>query len=150
MAQVSIVVGSVYGTASFVGEELQAALEEAGHGVTRSESAGIEAITAEGLEVLIAVTSSTGAGDLPENIAPFFAALLNQWPRIDHLGFAVVGLGDTTFGDTFNGAAKTLDRQLAEMGARRLAGPLLLDACETVNPERDALPWVLDLLNAAG
>ncbi len=149
MAQVSIVVGSVYGTASFVGEELQVALEAAGHAVTLSEPAAIEAVTARGLEVLIAVSSTTGAGDLPENIAPFFTALVDQWPRIDHLKFAVVGLGDTTFGDTFNGAAITLDRQLAEMGAQRLAEPLLLDACETVNPEEDAVPWVIDLLAAA-
>jgi sulfite reductase alpha subunit-like flavoprotein len=145
VAKVSIVVGSVYGAAIYVGNELEEKLTEGGHEVVLSDKAGLDAVTAEGLTHLVVCTSSTGAGDLPHNIAPFFTALVNDWPRIDHLKFVVVGLGDSSY-PNYNGAALTLDHQLEDMGAQRLSDALLFDACETVTPEDEAVPQVAALI----
>ena len=76
---------------------------------------------------LIAVCSTTGNGDAPENASRFVRSLKRKPPASDdgsegmplrHVAYAVLGLGDTNY-DQFCAAAKLVDRKLSEWGAFR-------------------------------
>ncbi len=148
MARIYLACGSVFGSAILTTDEIQQALTQAGHDVHRPENASVDDLTDETLDYLIVCTSSTGNGEVPDNLAPFHVALLTQFPRITHLRFAVVALGDSSY-DTFCGGGLAIDHALQELGATQLSEPLKIDAMETTEPELLGAPWVMSLLAQA-
>jgi len=67
MAQIDIVVGTVYGAAMLVAETLAARLEQAGHGCRVFEEAELEDLDAS--RFLLVITATTGQGDIPPQSA---------------------------------------------------------------------------------
>jgi len=148
VAKVAIAVGTVYGGAKLVAEEIQNALENHGHSAALLELPQADDLQDEDLDLLLVCTSTTGAGDLPEDIIDLHAELVNTPPRVNGLKYAVIALGDSSYSDTFCGGGLTMDSALNDIGAVRIADPLQLDAMETVTPEDDAVPWAIDLVEA--
>ena len=125
---------------------MQCSLRQAGHEVLRPADASVDDLVDESLEYLFVCTSSTGNGDVPDNLAGFHVALTTQFPRITHLRYAVVALGDSSY-DTFCGGGLAIDHALMELGATQLAEPLKIDALDTTEPELLGAPWVLSLIS---
>jgi sulfite reductase (NADPH) flavoprotein alpha-component len=66
------------------------------------------------------ITSTWGEGDPPDNATAAWAWLNSEAaPRLEHLHYAVLGLGDRNYSD-FCGAAKKFDLCLEALGAKRL------------------------------
>jgi len=66
------------------------------------------------------ISSTWGDGDPPDNATSFWSWLQSEAaPRLDHLQFAVLGLGDKNYSE-FCGASKKFDSRLESLGARRL------------------------------
>lgn len=147
MANILIVSGSVYGTATLVSDDIQAALERAGHTVTHQEGGSAESLGDSALDLLLVCTSTTGSGDVPANLMDFEDALFDAPPKVDGLKYAVIALGDSSYGDTYCGAGKTIDKALKDIGAVRLEEPLLIDAAEHATPEDVAVPWAEQLIS---
>ena len=61
MANILIISGSVYGTATLVAEDLQIALEKNGHSVTHQDGGNSKSLADEALDLALIVTSTTGA-----------------------------------------------------------------------------------------
>ncbi|MNJ61387.1 Cindoxin [compost metagenome] len=97
-------------------------------------------------EAVLAVTSTTGMGELPENLQPLYSALRDQPPAWYGLPGAVIGLGDSSYGDTFCGGGEQVRELYADLGIREVLPMLRLDASESVTPELDAEPWVAELI----
>jgi len=146
VANICIVVGTVYGGAKLVAEEVQSALENLDHSVTLLEEARGADLQNDDIDMLLVCTSTTGAGDLPDELVPLYAELTDAPPNIVGLKYAVIALGDSSYDDTYCGGGLSLDRALADIGATQLIEPLQLDAMETVTPEDDAVPWVVELV----
>lgn len=146
MANIAILVGSVYGGARLVAEEVQTALQNHGHQAELLEEPVAADLASEDIDILLVCTSTTGAGDLPEELVDLHAELVDAPPRFNSLKYAVIALGDSSYGDTFCGGGRQMDAALSDIGVEKLAEPLILDAIETVTPEDDAVPWVLELL----
>ncbi|MBX2824629.1 MAG: flavodoxin domain-containing protein [Gammaproteobacteria bacterium] len=146
MAAISIIVGSVYGGAKLVAEELQSALQDLQHTVVLLEQPRGSDLQSDDIDMLLVCTSTTGAGDLPDDLAPLYADLTDAPPNIVGLKYAVIALGDSSYGDTFCGGGLSLDHALKDIGATPVAEPLKLDAMETVTPEDEAVPWGVDLV----
>lgn len=144
MSQIAIVAGTVYGSAQFVAEELAQSLTDAGHEATFFESAELDSVT-DGFDTLIVCTSTTGSGDIPDNLLPFHAELKNG-PDLSSIQFAVVALGDSSYLDSYCGGGHSMHAALEDCSAEALAAPLEIDACEVDTPEDVALPWVEELL----
>ncbi|GAA4651468.1 flavodoxin [Kistimonas scapharcae] len=142
MAIIKLLTGSVYGTAEAVATEVKVALEQGGHTVIKAE--GLEAVLRDGADAVLVCTSTTGQGDLPDNLQPLYRELKERFPLLGHLAYGIIALGDSSYGETYCGGGKQMDELLAELTAKRIADPLMIDACETASPEEVAVPWAVE------
>jgi len=145
MAKIILMTGSVFGAATLTSDEIETALQDASHEVIRPDPPSIDALTDESVDILIVCTSTTGSGDVPDDLLPVYTGLRTEYPRITHLKYLVVALGDSSY-DNFCGGGVTMDESLADLGAQQIKEPLKLDALEVTEPEDIAPPWVLEAL----
>ncbi|SFN16137.1 flavodoxin [Marinobacter pelagius] len=143
MTAIRILVGSVYGGALMTAREIRKELEADGHQVTVLENPTLPDITSND-EPLLVCTSTTGQGEIPENLLHFYVELREQLPQQPGRPFGIIVLGDSSYGDTFCGAGELMEEALYETAARKVGDTLRIDAMETMEPESEALPWVRD------
>lgn len=141
MASIRILVGSVYGGALMTARELKKSLEPEGHTLIINEQPELSDIT-NNTDPLLVCTSTTGQGEVPPNLLPFYLDLRETLPQQPGRPFGVIVLGDSSYGDTFCGAGDLLEEALLETGARKTGNTLKIDALETTEPGQEALPWV--------
>lgn len=139
MAKIGIFVGTVYGNALLVAEEAQPELEALGHEVKVFEDGTLEDWQKYSQDVVLVITSTTGQGDLPDNIRALFASLQDQYQPT--LRYGVIALGDSSY-DNFCGGGKHFDALLQEQGAQRVGSLFEVDAIENPEPEEVTTPWV--------
>ena len=141
MANIRILVGSVYGGALLTAREIKKTLETEGHQVTVLENPVLDDIT-NNADALLVCTSTTGQGEVPANLLPFYVDLRDRLPQQPGRPFGIIVLGDSSYGDTFCGAGDLMEEALYETAARKVGDTLRIDALETMEPEAEALPWV--------
>ncbi|MGN8260908.1 flavodoxin [Pseudomonas sp. SMSB3] len=147
--KVAIISGSVYGTADEVARHAASLLAAAGLQAWHAARATAQDIEGFAPEALLAVTSTTGMGELPDSLMPLYSSLRDTLPSaLRDLPGAVIALGDSSYGDTYCGAGEQLRELFAELGVREVLPMLKLDASETVTPEADAEPWLAELVQA--
>ncbi|MDP5135904.1 flavodoxin [Rheinheimera baltica] len=141
MAKIAVIVGTVYGAAQYVAEEAKALLAGLDHEVNLFEEAKLDEVLAFHADIWLVITSTTGQGDIPDNVFPFFLDVQNRFPLLTGKHFAVIALGDSSY-DTFCGAGEQFRQLLTEIQGTELAPMLRIDAGETLEPETIALPWL--------
>lgn len=141
MKKVNLVFGTVYGSAQFTAETLEKELTVLGYKVRLWQPNEIANFIPPKDELLVIVTSTTGQGDLPEDIQPWFYHLKHTAPYLPELKYSVIALGDSGY-DTFCGAGRAVDELLSELGAKSIMERLEIDACETMEPEVEAIKWL--------
>jgi flavodoxin len=144
MSSLSILVGTVYGNAQHVAEEVKALLDSQGFTATIYDDPSIEDFT-QGSGVIV-ISSTTGQGDIPPNLEFFIHDLREQFPLMNNKPFAVAALGDSSYGETFCGAGRQIFELLSELQGRAIADMLEVDACETLEPEVMVVEWLKPLL----
>jgi len=141
--RIAIVCGSVYGSAEEVARHASALLRAAGHETFLNSRTALPELLAFEPQALLAVTSTTGMGELPDNIVPLYSQLRDQLPAsLRGLKGGVIGLGDASYGDTFCAGGAQMRELFAELGVIEVQEMLHLDASESVTPETDAEPWL--------
>lgn len=146
MAAIRILTGSVYGGALLTARHIKQELEPEGHTITVLENPVLDDILGND-DALLVCTSTTGQGEIPPNLLPFYLALREQLPQQPGRPFGLIVLGDSSYGDTFCGSAELMEEALYETSARKVGDTLRIDALETMEPETEALPWVRDWIN---
>ena len=86
----------------------------------------------------VVVCSTFGEGEFPDNAVLFWEALSAETDRLEHLSFAVLALGDSSY-EFFCNAGKLLDERLEALGATRLVDRVDVDG-STSNPPRRGPP----------
>ena len=142
---VVIISGSVFGTADLVADEAATVLADAGLQTTRLKPASVDALLAAKPEALLVCCSTTGMGELPDGVMPFYSELNDRFPLFTGIPFGVIALGDSAYADTFCHGGEQFRELLLELQAREAIPMLRLDASETVTPETDAEPWLSEL-----
>lgn len=89
----------------------------------------------------IAVVSTFGEGEFPDSATLFWEALSADTERLEHLNFAVLALGDSSY-EFFCNAGVLLDRRLAELGATRMTDRVDVDGLY----EEPAQAWTAELI----
>lgn len=148
--RVTILVGTMSGTAEMVADELASALRDDGGFepvILRMERASLASLDAAG--VLLVCTSTYGHGDPPDNAKALYAALSEQRPDLSGKRYAVFGLGDRQHAATFGFGGKKFDELFAELGAARLVERGLHDVRSGIYPEEQALEWLTGFIAAA-
>jgi len=139
----TILVGTMTGTAEMVAQEVQTALEAAGHSAVIRMMDDLDAtVFADGGAFLIC-TSTYGQGDVPDNAQEFIASLERDRPDLSAVTYGVVALGDLTYRDTFCEGGIRFDTLLTELGARRVGEMLKHDASSGTLPEEVAAQWIV-------
>ena len=139
--KVAIVSGSVYGTAEEVARHAERQLKAVGLDAWHKTNMNLEELLAFAPDALLTVTSTTGMGELPDNLLPLYSELRDRLPAMNGRPAAVLALGDSSY-DTFCGAGDLMRELYAELGLREVVDMLRLDSSETVTPETDAEPWL--------
>jgi MioC protein len=141
--EITILVGTMTGTAEMVAQEVQAALEAAGHQARIQAMDGLDAGVFGGGGIFLICTSTYGAGDVPDNAQALFSSLETERPDLSGVTYGVIALGDRTYKETFCQGGKRFDQLLSELGARRAGDILLHDASSGTLPEEMAAEWVV-------
>jgi len=90
----------------------------------------------------VVVCSTFGEGEFPDNALLFWEGLSSDAAeRLEHLSFAVLALGDTSY-ELFCNAGKLLDERLEALGATRLVDRVDVDGFY----EQPAKAWTTDVL----
>ncbi|MEV4126057.1 flavodoxin domain-containing protein [Nocardia sp. NPDC049707] len=89
----------------------------------------------------IIVCSTYGDGELPSGAEPFFDALEAGKPDLTGLTFAVFGLGDSVYGDTFNRGGEIAAELLMARGATQIGEHGRHDASTGIRVKDMARDW---------
>lgn len=142
--QISILVGSMTGTADMVAEEIKAVLTTAGHAVEILAMDKLDAAVFDRPGLFLICTSTYGQGDVPDNARAFFEALKSTRPDLSRVHYGVFGLGDSTYFDTYNHGGKQFDDLLGELGAKRIGSRFEHNASSDQLAEDAGVAWAQD------
>lgn len=144
MADITLISGSTLGSAEYVAEYLAEKLETAGFTTETLHGPELDELTLSGRWLV--VSSTHGAGDLPDNLQPLLEQIEEQLPDLSQVQFGAVGLGSSEY-DTFCGAIQRIDDLLIARGAKRIGDRLEIDVTEHEIPEDPAEEWVKNWIN---
>ncbi|MFC8045578.1 flavodoxin domain-containing protein [Nocardia sp. NPDC057353] len=141
--RIVILFGSEMGTAEAAADVI--AGELAAHDVSLYDMGEFDVADLDAAALHIMVCSTYGDGELPTNAEPFAAALERERPALDGLRFAVFGLGDSVYGETFNRGGEIIAEQLNALGAVQLGEHARHDASTEVKVRDLAGEWARGL-----
>ena len=144
--KVVIISGTVFGTSDEVAYVAEEMLQKAGIEVFYNNRMSYQQLVDSNPDFLLAVTSTTGMGELPGGINQLVQALKDQPPRWQLTQGAVIALGDASYGETYCAGGEQIGELFADLGITEIQPMLRLDGSATVTPELDAEPWLEQLV----
>jgi MioC protein len=148
--QITILVGTMTGTAQLCAQEMELALDDGDTQVATLMMDGLDSSIfskeRSGDGAFLVCTSTYGQGDVPDNARKLYEDLKARRPDLAKVRYGVFGLGDRTYAETFNFGGKRFDEILAELGAERIGERHTHDASSGILPEETALEWCQEWL----
>lgn len=144
--KISILYGTETGNAEMLAEDIMAELENE-HTVACINLSDIAPGELDAESLHIVVCSTYGDGELPASAQPFAAKLEVEKPDLSSIRFAIFGLGDTEYDETFNFGPKHLSDLLQGRGALQVGQRIAHDASSADLAEDLAFPWVEAVLD---
>jgi MioC protein len=142
----TILVGTMTGTAQLVAQELELTLDDEHTRVQTKLMDGLDAGVFGGGGLFLVCTSTYGQGDVPDNAKALYEALRTARPDLSGVRYGIIALGDRTYAETFCNGGKRFDAILSELGAIRIGEPMLHDASAGTLPEEVAAQWAASWL----
>lgn len=136
---ICIITGSTLGGAEYVADHLNEVLTARGFEVELFNQAELTDI--QGQQALLVISSTHGAGELPDNIKPLFEAIETEKPDFSAMKFGVIGLGSSDY-DTFCNAVNIIEQQLTDRGATQVCEPLRIDVVNNFDHDGSAEAWL--------
>lgn len=96
----------------------------------------------------LVVCSTHGEGELPNTALPFFEALNAAAPDLTGVHYAMFGLGDTFYEETYSHGSEILDTRFTELGAKRVGEYGRHDASSWDLGSDLALEWLPGVIEA--
>lgn len=133
----AILYGTETGNAEMLAEDIAAHLGD----VPVTNLADFDPADFDTGTLYLIVTSTYGDGELPASAKPFAEKMAAQSPDLTGLRFAVFGMGDSAYPETFNFGGKRIEELLTAAGAMMLGERVTHDASGPDMAEDLALPW---------
>ena len=144
MSKMTILVGTVTGTAELVADEMADALEGGTFDVHVIAMDGLDVSVFDGGGVFLICTSTYGQGDVPDNAQGLFEHLEQSRPDLNAVRYGVFAMGDATYDATFCEGGKRFDKLLSQLGATRIGNVEEHDASSGALPEDEGAKWVVE------
>ena len=107
--KITILVGTMTGTAQLCAQEMELALDDGETEVKTLMMDALDSSVFAGEGVFLICTSTYGQGDVPDNAKALYEHLQQARPDLAHVRYGVFGLGDRTYAETFNFGGKRFD-----------------------------------------
>lgn len=147
--QIEILIATMTGTAERVAQEIELTFADEQTLISLQLMDDLRPDVFHPHAIFIICTSTYGQGDVPDNGQSFFEALQTERPNLSEVKFAVLGLGDMTYSDTFNHGGMQFENLLTELGAIPIGTRAQLDANSGELLEDTGLEWMEDWLTIA-
>ncbi|MBL6952803.1 MAG: flavodoxin domain-containing protein [Alphaproteobacteria bacterium] len=138
---ITILIGTITGTAELVAEDVAPVLEAAGYQVEILDMDGLTPDILCDNDLVLICTSTYGQGDVPDNAMALYEALDVHQPDLSGLHYGIIGLGDSTYADTYNQGGVRFDNLLRELGAQRVGDVMRHNASSDELPEEAGVAW---------
>jgi MioC protein len=139
---VTILVGTMTGTAELVANDMRDAIAATGRAAEVLPMDDLNPTVFQRPGVFLICSSTYGQGDVPDNAMKFYEALGQEAPDLGHVRYGVFALGDRTYVDTFCHGGKRFDDMLTRLKATRLGEVMRHDASAGTIPETVGLEWI--------
>jgi len=146
--KIAILYGTETGNAEMLAEDIAAALEDE-HEVTVANLADFPPDAFDPGVFHLMVCSTYGDGELPASAKPFGEALEAAAPDLSAIHFAIFGMGDSEYEETFNHGPKRLAEMMVAHGAVQIGERVAHDASGGDMAEDLALPWAATVIGLA-
>jgi MioC protein len=138
--KITILYGTETGNAEMLAEDIQSEIE-ADHEVAISNLEDFAPGDFGADCFYLLVCSTYGDGDLPASAQPFADAMEADKPDLAAIHFAIFGLGDSEYDETFNHGPKKLAELMIAHGAHQVGERVAHDASGSDMAEDLAFPW---------
>ncbi|MEM9631763.1 MAG: flavodoxin domain-containing protein [Pseudomonadota bacterium] len=148
MPKVHLLFGTESGGSELLCEDIEKAISEN----IDCEVSSMEDVSPSELNAdtfYIFVSSTFGTGELPATAQSFFDEMVKGKPDLSGITFAIFGLGDTNFYDTFGRGSEQIMTELKNCGATMVGERIVFDASSDGYPEDIAIPWAKNVLSNA-
>jgi len=145
----TILVGTMTGTAQSVAQEVELALDDEHTRVKVVPMDGLDAGVFAGGGLFLVCSSTYGQGDVPDNARALYESLKTARPDLASVRYGVIALGDRTYAETFCNGGRRFDALLTELGAKRIGDIMLHDASAGTLPEEIAVGWAREWIELA-
>ncbi len=143
----NILVASMTGTALIVADEIAEICDSNNikAKITEMDNLHYKSIIEQEFPILI-ISSTYGQGDIPDGSKVFYNNLKVDAPNLDHINFAVFGLGDMTYKDTFAFGGKKFEQLFLDLNANKIIESFFHDASIGTLPEEEGVNWFTEKL----
>ena len=140
--KLDIFVASMTGTALIVADEIAEICKGKNilTKITEMDNLDVDSLLNHTIPVLI-ISSTYGQGDVPDGSKEFYDSLKDVGPNLKHIKFAVFGLGDMTYRDTFAFGGKKFERLFIDLREKKIGESFFHDASDGTLPEEEAAIW---------
>ncbi|MFT8703966.1 flavodoxin domain-containing protein [Bifidobacterium aquikefiricola] len=140
---ITILSASETGNSRGVAEDLLATVQPLFSNVRLVDSIDYECEDFAEEDILIMVTSTQGEGEPPFEAEDLYDFIMGKdAPKLSSMSFAVLGLGDSAYGESYNLMARQFDARYEQLGARRI---LKHGECD-FDYELAAQQWIHELM----
>lgn len=138
--KITILYGTETGNAEMLAEDIQSELE-ADHEVDCLNLSDMATGDFAADTFYLLVCSTYGDGELPASAQPFGEAMEAEQPDLSAIHFAIFGMGDSEYDETFNHGPMRLAELMAARGAKQAGERVAHDASGDDMAEDVAFPW---------
>lgn len=142
MSKITVVYGSVRGNAKAVAEASTQLLNTLGYEAELIENPTAELLQAPDMDALLICTSTTGQGDIPQNLVGLYVDIQDKFPMMIGKKAGIIAMGDSSY-PNFCGAGEKFEELMHELQSATVTR-LTIDATETREPMRDVKPWLTE------
>ncbi|SMB87539.1 MioC protein [Pasteurella testudinis DSM 23072] len=136
---ICIISGSTLGSAEYLAEHCDDVLQQQGFKTALFHGPDWQQV--KDYQRWLVVTSTHGAGDLPDNLYPLFDQLEAEADQLSGLSFAVIGLGNSDY-DTFCFSVDKIEKMLTQKQALQLCDGLKIDVLNCLDHDQAADGWL--------